>query len=114
MLTDGNTLRPRAKGRAYSMRVFMSSPRQLLEELGLNPEAQDAPPHGLFAISASARAGIRNFEPEKTVTNESLPDYSWLRDYPLVATVGSSIEIYDLGQTPTTNLAFQSSTGSTR
>lgn len=96
---------PAARKRPYTLRIFAANTRELLTELGLNPAAQDATPRGIFAISKSIRAGFTNFDRLTNGPATESTDYSWLRDYPKIAEIGASIEVYDLGDAPTTSTA---------
>jgi hypothetical protein len=87
-----------ARGRSYSLRLFMFPDKSLLRTLGLDPAAQfnNPVPGGLFAISKNVRYGLGAGQSEDW-TMHSKDDYSWLSKYPIVKQIGYSIDVYDLG-----------------
>lgn len=86
-----------ARGRSYSLRLWMFPDKSLLRTLGLDPAAQFRNPvgGGLLAISKNVRYGLGAGVSEDWVV---LPkdDYSWLSKYPIVKEIGYSIDVYDL------------------
>jgi hypothetical protein len=97
-----------ARGREYSLRVFMFPDKSLCRTLGLDPAAvfRDSH-HGLLAISKNVRYGLGPGAAEDW-SELPKPDYDWLSQYPVVKRIGYSIDVYDLdvppspGSSPTT------------
>ena len=86
-----------ARGRSYSLRLYLFPDKSLLRTLGLDPAAQfNHPDHaGLLAISKNVRYGLGAGQSEDWVIRP-LDDYSWLSQYPIVKHIGYSIDVYDL------------------
>jgi hypothetical protein len=97
-----------ARGRQYSLRLFMFPDKSLSRTLGLDPAAcfRDTK-HGLLAISKNVRYGEGAGAAEDW-NGQPTPDYDWLSAYPIVKRIGYSIDVYDLdvpsspGSSPTT------------
>jgi 4-amino-4-deoxy-L-arabinose transferase-like glycosyltransferase len=76
-------LKAHANGRHYSIRLNNRRNKPMLASAGLDPDALGRPPHGtLLCIAKSVR-----------LLDGKLP---WLKNYRPIATVGDSIDIYDL------------------
>jgi hypothetical protein len=85
-----------ARGRAYSLRLFMFPDKSLCRTLGLDPAAIYRDSHtGLLAISKNVRYGIGPGATEDWL-EQPKPDYGWLSAYPIVKRIGYSIDVYDL------------------
>jgi hypothetical protein len=91
----------------YTIKVSGVRVASLVEFLGLDPKSRDADvnqlrakPHGLLALGTNAKLGLEEFKKEKDGTIVHGPDYSWVRNFPLVKRIGYSIEVYDLDQRP--------------
>jgi len=87
----------------YTIRLSGARVPDLAAFLGLDAdslwrdyEALRQHPHGLFAISINARLGLEDFKKESDGTLVHGPDFSWLKNYPLVKRIGYSIEVYDI------------------
>jgi hypothetical protein len=83
-----------ARGRDYSLRVFMTPGESLRREFGLHPPVNLRDTHrGLLAISKNVSCGglAEDFDKQRP-----RPDYSWLSQYPVVKRIGCSIDVYDL------------------
>jgi len=121
-----------ARGREYSLRLFMFPDKSLCQEFGLDPAAlfRDSNAgllaisrnvqygetwsgrvlpgsRGLLAISKNVRYGQGAGAAEDWSALPTL-DYDWLSEYPIVKRIGYSIDVYDLdvppspGSSPTT------------
>jgi hypothetical protein len=86
-----------ARGRSYSLRLFMYPDKSLTRALGLDPAALYRTPNGggLLAISKNVRYGLGAGVSEDWVARPK-DDYSWLSKYPIVKQIGYSIDVYDL------------------
>jgi hypothetical protein len=91
-----------ARGREYSLRLFMFPDKSLCRTLGLDPAALYRDSHrGLLAISKNVRYGVGAGATEDWL-DQPRPDYTWLSNYPIVKRIGYSIDIYDLDAPPST------------
>jgi hypothetical protein len=86
-----------ARGRSYSLRLFMYPDKSLTRTLGLDPAAlyRNLNGGGLLAISKNVRYGLGAGVSEDWVARPK-DDYSWLSKYPIVKQIGYSIDVYDL------------------
>jgi hypothetical protein len=86
-----------ARGRSYSLRLFMFPDKSLTRTLGLDPAALFRNPDGggLLAISKNVRYGLGAGVSEDWVARPK-DDYNWLSKYPIVKQIGYSIDVYDL------------------
>jgi hypothetical protein len=85
-----------ARGRKYSLRLYMFPDKSLCRTFGLDPAALFRDSHsGLLAISKNVRYGLGAGATEDWL-NQPKPDYSWLSGYPIVQQIGYSIDVYDL------------------
>jgi len=86
-----------ARGRSYSLRLYLFPDKSLLRTLGLDPAAQFNNPDrgGLLAISKNVRYGLGAGQSEDWL-GRPLGDYRWLSEYPIVKQIGYSIDVYDL------------------
>ncbi len=89
-----------ARGRQYSLRLFMFPDKSLCRVLGLDPAAcfRDTK-HGLLAISKNVRYGEGAGAAEDWSAQPML-NYDWLSAYPIVKRIGYSIDVYDLDAPP--------------
>jgi hypothetical protein len=85
-----------ARGRRYSLRIFESNAPDAMQEFGLDPLSLQMPPRGLFAISKNYLHRLEGAKQLPDGTAEPGVDYTWVRQHPLVARIGYSIEVYDL------------------
>jgi hypothetical protein len=86
-----------ARGRAYSLRLFMFPDKSLCRLFGLDPAALFRTSNsGLLAISKNVRYGLGAGATEDWL-NQPKPDYSCLSSYPIVKEIGYSIDVYDMG-----------------
>jgi len=97
-----------ARGREYSLRLFMFPDKSLCRTFGLDPAALfREPSRGLLAISKNVRYG-QGAGLAEDWSELPKPDYDWLSQYPIVKRIGYSIDVYDLdvppspGRSPTT------------
>lgn len=89
-----------ARGREYSLRLFMFPDKSLCRTLGLDPAAVFRDSHtGLLAISKNVRYGLGAGATEDWIVQPK-PDYAWLSKYPIVKRIGYSIDVYDLDAVP--------------
>lgn len=93
----------RTKKTDYTIKVSGARVARLVEYLGLDPASRDRDieelkrnPHGVLALGINAKLGLEDFKKEKDGTITRGPDYSWLKDYPVIQWIGHSIEVYDL------------------
>jgi hypothetical protein len=86
-----------ARGRSYSLRLYMFPNKSLARALGLDPAALFRSPDkgGLLAISKNVRYGLGAGLSEDWLAQPE-DDYSWLSQYPIVKQIGYSIDVYDL------------------
>ena len=86
-----------ARGRSYSLRLYMFPNKSLARALGLDPAALFRTPDksGLLAISKNVRYGLGAGLSEDWLAQPK-DDYSWLSQYPIVKRIGYSIDVYDL------------------
>ncbi len=54
-------------------------------------------PAGLVALSADVQLRLEGIRLMPDGHFELPPDYSWVKQYPLVKRIGKSIEVYDIG-----------------
>jgi hypothetical protein len=67
--------------------------------MGLRPAATTDSPAGLFAISINVRHRLwGHYQSRDGKTVKDKPDYSWVTGHPHVARIGTSIDVYDLGE----------------
>jgi hypothetical protein len=89
-----------ARGRQYSLRLFMFPDKSLCGLFGMDPQALFRDSHtGLLAISKMVRYGAGAGATEDWV-DQPKPDYDWLTAYPIVKHIGASIDVFDLDATP--------------
>jgi hypothetical protein len=94
----------KASGRRdYTIKVSGVRVAELVKFLGLDPRARDVNPeelrrrpHGLLCLGVNAKLGLEDFKKTKDGTIEHGADWSWVKNYPIVARIGYSIEVYDL------------------
>ncbi len=110
----------------YTLKVSGARLDSLVEQLGLDvaslalapkegkdgewadqkrAEGKDAglilrPPQGLFAISTNVMLRLDPIRLRPDGTMDLPPDYTWLKQYPMVKRIGWSIEVYDMSQPP--------------
>jgi hypothetical protein len=86
-----------ARGRSYSLRLYMFPNKSLCRTLGLDPAALFRSPDsgGLLAISKNVRYGLGAGLSEDWL-DQPKDDYGWLSQYPIVKQIGYSIDVYDL------------------
>ena len=86
-----------ARGRSYSLRLYMFPDKSLCRTLGLDPAAlfRNMDGGGLLAISKNVRYGQGPGLTEDWFERPK-DDYSWLSGYPIVKHIGYSIDVYDL------------------
>jgi len=76
----------------------------LLTALGLDPQAENRPIQGLFAISKSVKHGLLDSDVGADGQLVMVPlDYRWLDRYPIKLTIGKSIDVYELPDGAVTN-----------
>ncbi len=87
----------------YTIKVSGVKVAELVKFLGLDPASRDRDvaelanhPHGLLILGINAKVGLEEFKKDDKGVGTPGPDYTWVRNYPLVARIGQSIEIYDL------------------
>jgi hypothetical protein len=86
-------------GKPYTLRLFMYPVTPLEQHLGLDPAAATRPPSGLFCISQNVQSGLVGPSQDNPDPPPPSHDYSWLKNYPLVARFGA-INVYDLSAHP--------------
>ena len=86
-----------ARGRSYSLRLYMFPNKSLAGALGLDPAAifRNLDKGGLPAISKNVRYGLGAGLSEDWIAQPK-DDYRWLAQYPIVKHIGYSIDVYDL------------------
>jgi hypothetical protein len=88
----------RARNRSYTVRLFMQPGIDLMRRFDLDPQSCVRAPAGLFAISKNVRYGVFDQYFGNAIESKNPDQYNWVNRYRRIATVGTSIDVYDLDQ----------------